>query len=68
MSGLISNSRKGFLLGVVTADSFAKSSLDKLGYTDDVAPVTLMIWMIFKIICLVILKFMIPSVSLALVA
>jgi hypothetical protein len=39
MSGLMANSRKGFLLGVVTAESFAKCSLNKLGHSDDVAPV-----------------------------
>ena len=39
MSGLLANSRKGLLLGVVTAESFAKCSLDKLGHSDDVAPV-----------------------------
>lgn len=43
MSGLVANSRKGFLLGVVTAESFAKCSLNKLGHSDDVAPVRLYI-------------------------
>ena len=39
MSGLSSTSTKGFWLCVITPERFARDSLNKLGYIDDIAPV-----------------------------
>ncbi len=37
MSGLQANNLKGMLLGVATAENFAKSALDKLGHVHDIS-------------------------------